>query len=279
MFPEPTELNWIGWLIESIWTQNPNQIHWHQEPTRRHFDQSDEWNHLWCLFNISRFSSTNCSEVMSKKTQEDASEGRVTAKSKPKTSLVSRCSAKDLNVLASIASESRGETKSESPIPLSSWNEQQARTKRLVMDASSSKYSEWNIDDKWSSEEWKSGEMLGARTGRLVGGQESTQETDKFVIDDDDDMDCDTVAESDMSLKSRSFLHRVNDRVRKILDQSSKDAIQDNDKHLWKGEWLCLLHCKHLYSWERITQKIYAPLIIQWKISRRNRCLTFLKSW
>ena len=44
-------------------------------------------------------------------------------------------------------------------------------------------------------------------------------------------MDSDTVAESDMSLLSRSFLHRVNDRVRKILDQSSKDATQDSNKH------------------------------------------------
>ena len=44
-------------------------------------------------------------------------------------------------------------------------------------------------------------------------------------------MDSNTVAESDMSLKSRSFLHRVNDRVRKMLDQSSKDATQDSNKH------------------------------------------------
>ena len=57
-----------------------------------------------------------------------------------------------------------------------------------------------------------------------------TQYTDKFVIDYDD-MDSDTVTESDLSLKSRSFLHRVNDRVRKILDQSSKGAMQDSDKH------------------------------------------------
>ena len=34
-----------------------------------------------------------------------------------------------------------------------------------------------------------------------------------------------------MSLKSRSFLHRVNDEVRKMLDQSSKDATKDSDKH------------------------------------------------
>ena len=30
----------------------------------------DEWNHLLCLFNISHFSSAECSEVMSKRTQK-----------------------------------------------------------------------------------------------------------------------------------------------------------------------------------------------------------------
>ena len=69
-------------------------------------------------------------------------------------------------MLASTASESPGKTKSESQnVPLSSLNEQQTRTGRLVMGASSSNYSEWNIDDKWSSQEWKSGEMVGARMG------------------------------------------------------------------------------------------------------------------
>ena len=64
---------------------------------------------------------------------------------------------------------------------------------------------------------------------RPVGGQESTQEADKFVIDDDD-MDSDTATESNLSLKSRSFLNRVNCRLLKILDHSSKDAMQDIDK-------------------------------------------------
>ena len=50
----------------------------------------DEWNHLLCLFNISHFSSTDCSEVMSKRTQKDAGEERVSAKSKPMMNLVSR---------------------------------------------------------------------------------------------------------------------------------------------------------------------------------------------
>ena len=97
------------------------------------------------------------------------------------------------------------------------------------MGASSSSYSEWNIDEKWSSQEWKSDEMLEARTGRPVGGQPFTQHTDKFVIDDVG-MDSDTITESNLSLMPRSFLHRVNDRLRKILDQSSKDATQDIDR-------------------------------------------------
>ena len=86
------------------------------------------------------------------------------------------------------------------------------------MGARSSNYSEWNIDEKWSSQEWKSDEMLEARTGRLVTAQPAgslTQHPDKFVIDDDE-MDSNTATESDLWLKSRSFLHRVNDRVRKI---------------------------------------------------------------
>ena len=94
---------------------------------------------------------------------------------------------------------------------------------------SSSNYSEWNIDDKWSSQEWKSGEMLEARTVRPVGGHPFTQHTDKFVIDDDD-MDSDTAKESNLSLRPRSFLNRVHDRLRKMLDRSPEDAMQDIDK-------------------------------------------------
>ena len=133
---------------------------------------------------------------MSKRTPEDAGEESVTAKSKPMMNLVSRYSVRDPNVLASTASESPVKTKSESQnVPLSSLNVQQTSTGRPVLGASSSNYSEWNIDDKWSSQVWKSGEMLGPSTGRPVD--------DKFVIDDD--MDSDTATESNLSL-SRSFL-------------------------------------------------------------------------
>ena len=90
---------------------------------------------------------------MSKRTQEDAGEERVTAKSKPMMNLVSRYSARDPNVLASTASESQGKTKSESQVPLSSWTEQQPRTGRLVDE----------------------------QPPCLV-----TQHTDRFIVDDDD---------------------------------------------------------------------------------------------
>ena len=89
----------------------------------------DEWNHLLCLFNISHFSSINKCKAMSKRTQEDAGEERVTAKSKPMMNLVSRCRVRDPTVLASTASENPGDTKSESQnVPLSPLNVQQTST-------------------------------------------------------------------------------------------------------------------------------------------------------
>ena len=71
------------------------------------------------------------------------------------------------------------------------------------------------------------------RTGRPVYEQPPglfTKHTDRLIVDDDD-MNFNTVKESDLTLKSRSFLHRANDRVRKMQDQSSKDATQDSNKH------------------------------------------------
>ena len=126
-----------------------------------------------------------------------------------------------------------GETRYESQLLLSSWTEQQPRTERLVKDACSSSYSDWNADEKWSSQKWKSDEVMEVRTERLVNEQPPglfAEHTDRFIVDDDD-LDSNTITESDFSFKSRSFLHRVNDRVRKMLDQSSKDATQESNKH------------------------------------------------
>ena len=108
-------------------------------------------------------------EVMSKRTQKDSGEERVTAKSKPMMNLVSRCSVRDPYVLTSTASESPMKTRYESLLPLSAWNEQQPTTGRPVMGASSSDYSEWNIDEKWSSQEWTSDEMLEGKNRETRG--------------------------------------------------------------------------------------------------------------
>ena len=154
---------------------------------------------------------------MSKRMQKDAGEERVTAKSKPMMNLVSRYRVRDPNVLASTASQSLGKIIYESQLPPSSRNEQNQRTGIPVLDASSSNYSEWNADKNWSSQEWKSDDVMEDRTGRPVNEQPPglfAEHTDRFIVDDDD-MDSNTVAESDLSLISRSFLHRV------IQDQSS----------------------------------------------------------
>ena len=72
---------------------------------------------------------------------------------------------------------------------------------------------------------WKS-----ERTSELVMQQTSTRRlvSNKLVIDND--MVSDTATESDLSLKSRSFLDRVNDRLRKMLNRSPEDSMQDIDK-------------------------------------------------
>ena len=185
----------------------------------------DEWHHLLCLFNICHFSAAECSEVMSKRTQKESGEERVTAKSRPMMNLVARCSERAPAALSSTASESPGKTRHESQNPLSPQAEKYERTVRPVVCAHSSSYSEWNIDKTWSSQEWKSDELMDDRTERPVV---CSQRAHQFVIETDETNSY-TEAESELSLGSRSFLHSVNDQVRKRQKQS--DATKDSDKH------------------------------------------------
>ena len=210
--------------------QDPKQKHWPRTNSQKYWQR--EISHvmngiIFCVCSTSTiFSSTNCLEVMSKRTQEDAGE----EKSHSKIEADDEFGLSMLDVLASIASESR-ENQTWKSIFLRT--EQHCRTERPVVNAYSSTYSKWNIDEKWFSQECTSDQMMEARRWRPLGKQPAgsfTQHTDRFVMDDDE-MDSNTVKESDLSLKSRSFLRRVSDRVRKILDQSAKDAMQDSDKH------------------------------------------------
>ena len=83
---------------------------------------------IFCVcFNISHFSSTDCSEV-SKRTQEEAGEERVTAKSRPMMSLIARAHSN----LSSSASESPGKRSYESQSPWSAKAEKKERTGQPV---------------------------------------------------------------------------------------------------------------------------------------------------
>ena len=90
----------------------------------------DEWNHLLCMFKISRFSSAECSEVMSKKHKKESGEERATAKSKPMMNLIARSSERAPSALSSTASESLGRTGYESQTLLSAQAEKYDRTER-----------------------------------------------------------------------------------------------------------------------------------------------------
>ena len=148
---------------------------------------------------------------MSKRTQEDAGEERVTAKSKPMMNLVSRSHVRVSNVLASTASESPGKTWSDSQnVPLSSSNVQQTSTGRPVFLASSSNYSKWNNDDKWS---FQAGNLVKCRKQVRVNPNMTILSSMMLWTSN-------TATESNLSLRSRSFLKGVNDRLRKMLDRS-----------------------------------------------------------
>ena len=95
MFPEPTEVV-LDWLFDRINLDSKIQIKYIDTKneladilTKGNFTR-DEWNHLLCLFNISHFSSTVCSDTTAKRSQQESGEGRVTAKSGLMTNLVAR---------------------------------------------------------------------------------------------------------------------------------------------------------------------------------------------
>ena len=199
MFPEPTELLLIGSLIESIWTPKSESVTLTPRTNSQTYWQR-EISHvmsgtIFCVCSTFAISTPSTSVKRCRKEHKKMQvQKRVTAKSKSMMNLVSRCRVTNPTVLASTASENPVNTKSESQnVPLSSLNVQQTGTEKPVMLASSSNSSEWNNDDKWSSQVRKSGELSNKSTGRLV--------SNKLVIDIDMDSDC--AAESDLSLKNQ----------------------------------------------------------------------------
>ena len=282
MFPEPTELLSVGYSIESIWTPNSksntstpktnSQTYWPRETS--HVMHGI----IFCVYWTLPISvPADCSEVMSKKNAKRFRWRKTHSKVEADDEFGLAMQREDPDVLLSTASESPVKTRHESQFPLSSRTEQHHRTGRLVEDAYSSSYSEWNVDKTWSSQEWKSAELMEDRTGRPVV---FAQHTDRFIVESDI-MDSYTEAESEMSSESRSFLHRVNDQVRKKQYRSSKDETKDSDKHsVDMGVFMSSTLCKDNTSKDPFSQcemriyKICKELTYRWKVNMWEQLTT-----
>ena len=118
---------------------------------------------------------------MAKRVQQDSEEERVTAKSRPMLTIIARA---PLN-LSSSASESPGKKSHESQSPWSAKAEKNDRTGQPVVGSDprtapgyyhkqftersfSARYSRWDDDKAWSSQEWKADKSIDDKTGQPV---------------------------------------------------------------------------------------------------------------
>ena len=112
--------------------------------------------------------------------------------------------------------------RTEKPVVCRDTSHEQGHHHRFVESTHSARYSEWDDDEAWSSQEWKSDELMDDRKVKpVVCPQRGAQQ---FVIGDDE-------TESDLSLGSRSFLNRVNDLVRTRPKRSSMNVTEVSEKH------------------------------------------------
>ena len=176
----------IDCSMESVWTPKSKSSTSTPKTNLPTFEPKgnftrDEWNHLLCLFNISHFSSTVCSEVMAKRLQQDSGEERVTANSRPVVGLIARATSN----LSPSTSESPGKRSCGNQSPWSAKSEDEDRTGQLVIGSDpktvpdcyheqstessfSVRYSKWDDDKAWSSQEWKADTSMRDRTGQPV---------------------------------------------------------------------------------------------------------------
>ena len=131
------------------------------------------------VLKISHFSSTVCSEAMAKRSQQDSGEERITAKSRPMMSLIARAPSN----LSSSTSESPGKRSCGNQDPWSAKVEREDRTGQPVVGSDpktapdyyreqsiessfSARYSKWDDNKAWSSQEWKADPPTGDGTGQ-----------------------------------------------------------------------------------------------------------------
>ena len=178
----------LEWLFDRINLDRKIQIKYIETPknqladflTKGNFTR-DEWNHLLCLFNISHFSSTVCSEAMAKRSQQDSGEERATAKSRPMTSLVARAPSTLSSASESPGKKSCGNQDSWSAKaekvdwtgqsvvneakprdgtgnPLWSLKEKWGHSNLSLETMKQNQNCQWNLDHSWTA--WMVGQML-----------------------------------------------------------------------------------------------------------------------
>ena len=140
----------------------------------------DDWNHLLCLFDISHFSSTVCSDTMAKRSQQDSGEERVTAKSRPMMNLIARTPS-HVSSSTSVSPGKRSYGSQDLWCSIAKKEERLGRPhkgtdlfeasdhryhEQFMESFSSASYSKWDDDRTWSSQEWKTEIETYERSGR-----------------------------------------------------------------------------------------------------------------
>ena len=198
--------------------------------TKGHFTR-DEWNHLLCLFNITHFSSTVCSEAMAERLQQDSGEKRVTAKSRPVMSLIARVPS---NVSSSVSPEKRSYG-NQNP-----WRAKPERDRGNPLTAATKRphltITMNNLLKVLSQHATQSGMItkLGLlKSGKLILRCLSERSNPLFALNEEHCNSSLGTTKQNWICQwgCRSFLNRMNDQVRKRQKRSSMNVAEDGEKH------------------------------------------------
>ena len=230
-FQNPQSCSWLVVWWNQFGPQDPNQVLWHQEPTRRHIDKGKL--HTWWMESSFVFVQHQPFQFHQLSWSDVEKNAR-------------RCRWR----------KSHSKIKADDEFGLAMQRKESLSACLYGIRKPGEKQDTWNEQQP--------------RTGRLV--------SDKFVIDID--MDSDTATESNLCLKSRSFLNRVNDRLRKMLNRSPEDSMQDIDKRsMVQGMFMSSTVDASVFMGKNYSGNLQSIKNYKGKISLWNRCSTYLKSW
>ena len=132
------------------------------------------------MFNFSHFSSTDCSEAMSKRTQQDSGEQ---SHSEVESGMMSCCKGSLNYVIFGVRKpgkkcygcqspwSAKAETDDSTVQPVvdrDASRQSMHHHKEFVESSYSARYSSWDDDKAWSSQEWKADKSMDDRTGQPV---------------------------------------------------------------------------------------------------------------